>query len=77
MPVVALPRALDAPVSVLPKVNAPDAKRLAKLGIATVRDLLVTLPFDWETYGAPAEVLGLRDGQQATVVGTVTSISAK
>src|SRR5436190_2273637 len=77
MPVVALPQALDAPVSVLPKVNAPDAKRLAKLGIATVRDLLLTLPFDWETYGAPAEVVGLRDGQQATVVGTVTSISAK
>src|SRR5438094_6605327 len=77
MPIVALPQALDAPVSALPQVKAPDVKRLAKLDIATVRDLLLTLPFDWETYGAPTEVVGLRDGQQATVVGTVTSISAK
>src|SRR5215470_7817254 len=77
MPVLALPRALDAPVKSLPRVTVPDAKRLARLGIATVRDLLLMLPFDWEAYGAPAEVAGLADGTQATVVGTVSAVSAK
>ncbi len=77
MAVLALPRALDAPVTSIPKLYAADAKRLARLGIATVRDLLLTLPFDWETYGAPTEVAGISDGQQATVVGTIASISAR
>lgn len=72
-----LPRTLDAPVSALPKVKSVDAKNLAKLGIATIRDLLLTLPFAWETYGAPAQVTGLTPGHQATVVGTISSIAAK
>jgi ATP-dependent DNA helicase RecG len=77
MPIVVLPNTLDAPVTALPKVKAPDGPRLAKLGVRSIRDLLLTLPFDWETYGAPAAVAGLVDGRQATVVGTVHSINAK
>jgi len=77
MPVLVLPHTLDAPVTALPKVTAPDGKRLARLGIATVRDLLLTLPFDWETYGAPSAVEALTDGRPATVVGTVSAINAK
>jgi ATP-dependent DNA helicase RecG len=77
MPVLALKQSLGAPVTVLPRLYTAEAKRLARLGIETVRDLLLTLPYDWETYGAPAQVAGLDDGKQATVVGTVTSISAK
>ena len=76
-PVVALPHTLDAPVTALPKVYAPDGKRLARLGVKRIRDLLLNLPFDWEAYGAPAAVAGLVDGRQATVVGTVSAISAK
>ena len=64
-------------MSALPKVKPADEKRLAKLGIETIRDLLLTLPFDWETYGAPAEVSRLTPGRQATVIGTITAISAK
>jgi ATP-dependent DNA helicase RecG len=75
--ILVLPRTLDAPVSALPKVTAPDVKRLEKLGIATIRDLLLALPFDWETYGAPAAVSGLEPGRQATVIGTIIAISAK
>ena len=77
MPILALKQSLEAPVTVLPRLSAADAKRLARLGVETVRDLLLTLPYDWETYGAPAQVAGLDDGKQATVVGTLTSISAK
>jgi ATP-dependent DNA helicase RecG len=75
--ILVLPRTLDAPVGALPKVKPADVKRLAKLGILTIRDLLLTLPFDWETYGAPTEVSLLVPGQQATVIGTISAISAK
>src|ERR1700693_4636939 len=72
-----LPRTLDAPVSQLRDLGETNAKRLAKLGIETIRDLLLTLPFDWETYGAPVAVASLSVGVQATVVGTITSIAPK
>src|SRR5579872_4310189 len=77
MPILVLPRTLDAPVSSLPDVGPLLAKRLDKLGVKTIRDLLLTLPFGWETYGSPTAVASLAPGQQATVVGTVQSISAK
>jgi ATP-dependent DNA helicase RecG len=71
------PRALDAPVSTVPDIGSANEKRLNKLRIKTVRDLLMGLPFDWETYGAPAAVSSLSPGVQATVVGTVVSIAPK
>ena len=77
MPLVFLPHNLDASVDKLPDVGPTNAKRLSKLGIESIRDLLLTLPFGWQTYGDPADVAGLRDGQQATVVGVITQISAK
>jgi ATP-dependent DNA helicase RecG len=61
----------------LAKVRPADAKRLAKLGVATVRDLLLALPFDWEAYGDPKRVADLRDGEAATVVGTVSASASK
>jgi ATP-dependent DNA helicase RecG len=64
-------------VSALPKVKPADVKRLSKLGIDTIRDLLLTLPFDWEAYGEPVGVASLSAGVQATVVGTIISIAPK
>src|SRR6266850_354695 len=75
--IIVLPRTLDAPVSQLPDIGPANAKRLDKLGVKTVRDLLTTLPFDWETYGGPVSVESLSAGVQATVVGTVISIAPK
>jgi ATP-dependent DNA helicase RecG len=72
-----LPRTLDAPVSQLRDLGDTNAKRLGKLGIETVRDLLLALPFDWETYGEPVGVDSLVVGTQATVIGTVERIAPK
>ena len=77
MSILVHPRALDAPISNLPDLGPANAKRLSKLGIETVRDLLLTLPFGWETYGETVAVAALSPGIQATVVGTVDSIAAK
>jgi ATP-dependent DNA helicase RecG len=77
MTVLILPRTLDASVSVLPKVRPVDAKRLDGMGITTIRDLLLALPFGWESYGEPTPVSDLVVGRQATVIGTIASIAAR
>jgi ATP-dependent DNA helicase RecG len=64
-------------VTALAKVRTTDSARLAKLGIKTVRDLLLHLPFGWDEYGKPTAVADLEDGKHATVIGTISTISAK
>ena len=68
---------LSSRVVEVPKVGPTDATRLAKLGIVTVTDLLLYLPFGWDEYGEPTAVADLADGKQATVIGTLSAISAK
>src|SRR5712691_11370232 len=76
--VVLNPRlALDSPVKELPRVKPLDQKRLAALGVFTVRDLLLHLPFGWEQFGDPKAVADLADGTLATVVGTIVRIAPK
>src|SRR5438477_12959141 len=77
MAILVLPRTLDAAVSNLADVGPTNAKRLEKLGVKTIRDLLLTLPFGWESYGGPATISSLEPGTQATVVGRVKSIAPK
>jgi ATP-dependent DNA helicase RecG len=80
-PVRVLPAAgplrLDSPVERLPRVTATEVKLLRRLGLETVRDLLLHLPFGWDSFGGPTAVAQLPPGQQATVIVTVTSIQAK
>ena len=73
MAILALPRALDASVDSLRDVGTTTRKNLEKLGIRTVRDLLLTLPFGWETY-TESPISALAPGTQASVVGTIRSI---
>jgi ATP-dependent DNA helicase RecG len=74
-PVLSLHRSLDASVDVLDGIGKTNAARLERLGIRTVRDLLLTLPFGWQAYEA-AEISGLEAGKPASIVGTVISIKA-
>ena len=71
--ILGLPRSLDASVDTLKSIGPTNAARLAKLGVRTVRDLLLTLPFGWESYES-AQLDTLVPGRQASVVGTVLSI---
>ncbi|HEV8597183.1 MAG TPA: ATP-dependent DNA helicase RecG [Candidatus Dormibacteraeota bacterium] len=73
MSILALPRALDAPVEQLRDVGTRYSRLLAKLGIRTIRDLLLTLPFRWETY-TPSRISALVPGAQASVIATILSI---
>src|SRR5215472_13777418 len=72
-----VPLSLDSPVTLLPRSNTNDVRWLRKLGIHTVRDLLLELPFDWESYGAPVPIAELSSTAQATVDVAVVRIQAK
>src|SRR5438309_2068148 len=77
MALLFLPHTLDASVSKLPDVGPAFEKRLGKLGIATIRDLRLTLPLGCETYGGPSAIASLTPGVRATVVGRVVKIFIK
>src|SRR5437667_12727418 len=77
MALLFLPHTLDASVSKLPDVGPAFEKRLGKLVIATIRDLLLTLPFGWETYGGPSAIAALAPGVHASVVGQVVTVCIK
>jgi ATP-dependent DNA helicase RecG len=65
---------LDSPVRALPDCGTAVSERLGRVGIRSVRDLLLHLPYDFDDYGTPQPVAGLRPGALATVVGTLASI---
>ncbi|HXY69809.1 MAG TPA: hypothetical protein VEH62_10200, partial [Gemmatimonadales bacterium] len=67
---------LDAPVQFLKGVGERRAELLARLGIATARDLLLHIPFRYldATQITPmARARGVRVGTEVTVVGRVVS----
>jgi ATP-dependent DNA helicase RecG len=68
---------VDSPVSQVPKIRAGEVRALRRLGVETVADLLLNLPYEWDSYGGPARVADLSPGDSATVVVTVAGARAK
>ncbi len=62
---------LDAPVQELPGVGPVNAKRLARLGIHTVADLLQHFPRRYVNYATLKPIGKLRVGDRVTVIGNV------
>src|SRR2546423_2472521 len=73
MPVLVLPHALDARVESLKSIGKANAERLDKLGVKTVRDLLLTLPFAQDAF-MDTKISALVPDTLASVTGTVLSI---
>ena len=71
--VLQLPHTLDASVERLKDVGKAGATRLGKLGVHTLRDLLLTLPYAWDDFAA-TPIASLEPGRQASVVGSIRSI---
>src|SRR5262249_2505138 len=72
-----VPLRLDSPVSQLPRINTADVKSLRKLGLHTVRDLLLELPYRWESFGGPVPIADLTLNTVATVLVRVVSARVK
>jgi ATP-dependent DNA helicase RecG len=75
--VVAALVTLDSPVSALRRANRNDVAGLKRLGVVTVRDLLLYFPRSWAAFGPPARIDDLRPESNATVVARVVEVKAR
>ena len=62
---------LNTSLASLPVIGQVRAGKLQKIGLATVRDLLFLFPRDYEFPAPPTSVTDLREGQPASLVGTI------
>ena len=62
---------LATQIQYLPGIGPSRAKRLARLGMRTVQDTLFLFPRDYEFPAPPASVHELREGVEASLVGTI------
>jgi len=68
---------LAHPVSSLKTVGPAFEKRLYRLGIQTIKDLLLYFPFRYEDFRSVVPISQLRDGMQVTIRGKIELIGAK
>jgi len=66
------PITLTTKIHTLPTVGYSRAKRLAKLGLSTARDVVFFFPRDYEFPAPASSVDQLREGEPASLVGTIT-----
>jgi ATP-dependent DNA helicase RecG len=71
------PRRLDAPLDSLPGVGVTLRRKLAGLGLETVRDLLEHRPFRYETAADEIPIADLRGDDEVVIVGDVLNVSTR
>jgi len=62
---------LDSPVTVLPGISDGYAKRLERLGVTTIRDLLYLFPRRYDDYRSLKTISQLRYGEEVTIIGSI------
>lgn len=76
-PVAADPARLAQPVTALKGVGGKVAEQLARLGAATLNDLLFLFPRRHDDYSLMKPINRLAYGEQVTVIGTVWEVRAR
>ncbi|HBX69833.1 MAG TPA: DNA helicase RecG [Chloroflexi bacterium] len=69
--------ALNASVTVLPRLGERKAKTLEKVGIFTLGDMLYYFPRRYDDYSQLTPINRLQYNQKTTVIGTVQSVSSR
>ncbi|MGA0830676.1 MAG: ATP-dependent DNA helicase RecG [Nitriliruptoraceae bacterium] len=76
-PLPATPALLDGPVTALPGVGAAAARRLAALGVRSVRELLHHLPHRHHDAGEVVDLASVEVGAPATLIGEVVDAGTR
>ena len=71
------PIALNASLTVLQGVGPRNAKKLEKLGLYTLEDVLYNFPRRYDDYSQLKPIKSLWYGEQVTVIGTVQSVTGR
>lgn len=68
---------LDMPIGQLSRVGASTVRRLHKLGITTIQDLLYHFPFRYDDFRQAASIKDLHEGESIIVRGTIELIATR
>lgn len=68
---------LNSHISEVPGVGSGYAKKLEKLGVGTVRDLLFYFPRHWDDYSKLTPIAEVKSGEQVSVKGVIIEILTK
>ena len=68
---------LNTPIENIHKIGPKYAKRLHKLGIKEVKDLLFHFPTRWEDYSNVVPIKDIKLGEQITVQGRVRHLDQR
>ncbi len=71
------PHRLDASLDTLPGVGPTVKRKLARLGLETVRDLLEHRPFRYEAAVPEVTIAALRGDDEVTIAGDVLNVSSR
>ncbi len=66
----------EDPVTRLPRVDRITARRLGRLGIKTLRDLIYHFSFRYEDWSRVRKIAELRPHEEATVIGRLIAVQA-
>jgi len=62
---------LDTPLEKVPKIGPHVLRKLKRLKISTIEDLIYHIPFRYENIGEPKKISGVGLGEYASVTGTI------
>jgi ATP-dependent DNA helicase RecG len=68
---------LDSPVTILPGISDGYAKRLKRLGVTTIRDLLYLFPRRYDDYRSLKTISQLQYGEEVTIIGAIWDTKAR
>jgi ATP-dependent DNA helicase RecG len=68
---------LDSPVTVLPGISEGYTKRLNRLGVTTIRDLLYLFPRRYDDYRSLKTINQLHYGEEVTIIGAIWDTKAR
>ncbi len=66
----------EDPVTRLPRVDRVTARRLGRLGVKTLRDLIYHFPFRYEDWSRVRKIAELGPHEEATVIGRLIAVQA-
>lgn len=72
-----LEKSLSTRLERLPGVGTTRAEKLTKVGLVTVRDALMHFPRDYKDFSGAHAVSDFREGEHASVVGTVSDVQTR
>jgi ATP-dependent DNA helicase RecG len=68
---------LDSPITVISGIGPTQSRRLARLGLRTIRDMLYFFPRRYDDFSTLKTISQLQYGEEVTIMGQITAVSTR